>query len=102
MRLQSAILACLAAAQSVTAAPLVEERGASQPSSPTDFTISQVKNQRYQKRSGLVAVLRAYAKYNVTLTPRIEAAMKANVAAGQLIVKTGLLALHEFDMGTWD
>lgn len=42
----------------------------------TDFTVQQIRNEHYRKKSGLLAMLDAYTKYSAPLTPALKTAMK--------------------------
>lgn len=54
------------------------------------FTLAQVRNENFQGQDGLKALLRAYAKYNASLTPQLRMAVQMNPAvAAQGPVKRG-------------
>lgn len=44
------------------------------------FSVTQVRNKDFQRHDGLQAMLRAYAKYNATLSPELRVAAKMNAA----------------------
>lgn len=45
-----------------------------------EFSITQVRNSNFQRKDGLQAMLRVYAKYNVSLSPQLRTAVKMNAA----------------------
>ncbi|ROV94431.1 hypothetical protein VSDG_05919 [Cytospora chrysosperma] len=43
----------------------------------SEFSVQQIRNENYRKKSGLMALLDAYAKYSIPLTHELKIAMKS-------------------------
>ena len=59
------------------------------------FTVKQVKRESTKKRTGLDAMVHAYAKYNVSITPELKVAMKKAGEMRKSMFRHMLSVIHE-------